>query len=68
VKLIAKQRIASKTIKKYDKPKTPFQRLLDSNKITAKSKAKLSALHKSLNPFLLQQSIKEQIFNILKLV
>jgi hypothetical protein len=68
VKLIAKHRIASKTIKKYDKPKTPFQRLLDSNMITAKSTAKLSALYKSLNPFLLQQSIKEQIFNILKLV
>jgi len=68
VKLIAKQRIASKTIKKYDKPKTPFQRLLDSNKITAKSKAKALASHKSLIPFLLQFSIKEQIFNFLKLV
>ena len=30
VKLIAKQRIASKTIKRSDNPKTPYQRVMDS--------------------------------------
>jgi hypothetical protein len=68
VKLISKERIGSKTIKKYDQPKTPFQRLLESEMIRPKNKKILSALFNSLNPFILQQSIKEQIFNILNLI
>lgn len=68
VKLIDKLRNGSKIIKKYSPPKTPFQRLLDSKKIKPIVKKQLSAVLNSLNPFLLQNSIKEQIANILKLL
>ncbi|MEW6194595.1 MAG: integrase [Bacteroidota bacterium] len=68
VKLIDKLRDGSKIIKKYSPPKTPFQRLLDSKKIKPIVKKQLTAVCYSLNPFLLQNSIKEQIANILKLL
>ena len=68
VKLISKQRNGSKIIKKHDSPKTPFQRLIDSKKIKTTLRKHLTVLLDSLNPFLLQQSIKKQITSILKLV
>ncbi|RJP65712.1 MAG: transposase [Ignavibacteriales bacterium] len=68
VKLISKIRIGSKTVKKHDPPKTPFQRLLLSKEIKPKTKKQLIDLFNSLNPFLLQRSIKEQIHYILNLI
>jgi len=38
VKLISKERIGSKTVKKHDMPKTPYQRLLESKHIDSKTK------------------------------
>lgn len=67
-KLIDKRRDGSKIIKKHDPPKTPFQRILQSNYIKTSKKKKLLKLYKSLNPFLLQKSIKEQITSILNLL
>lgn len=68
VKLISKTRVGSKIVKVHDSPKTPFQRLLDSNCLKPNLRKKLIAKRDSLDPFLLQQSIKNQILNILKLV
>jgi hypothetical protein len=68
VKLISKTRVGSKIVKVHDSPKTPFQRLLNSNYLKPTQKKKLIAKRDSLDPFLLQQSIKNQILNILKLV
>lgn len=67
-KLISKHREGSTTIKKHDSPKTPFQRLVDSREIKSNVKKQLYSVYNSLNPFFLQNSIKEQIVNILKLV
>lgn len=67
-KLIEKQREGSTIIKKHDTPKTPFQRLLESDHIKSSTKKKLIKIYKPLNPYLLQKSIKEQIKNILKLI
>ncbi len=65
VKLIAKHRLKSKTIKKYDSPKTPFQRLLASRALSQTKKQELRQLSDSLNPFTLQKIIKKKIRIIL---
>jgi hypothetical protein len=66
VKLIEKKLIASKTIKRYDKPKTPYQRLLESSYVKASVKEKLKEQCYMLNPFTLRKTIDKkvkQIFN-----
>ena len=41
VKLIEKKQIAAKTIKRYDKPKTPYQRILESSDVETSVKRTL---------------------------
>jgi hypothetical protein len=68
-KLITKTRINSKWVKKYDEPKTPYQRLLDSPHIPRAAKEKLTAVHETLNPFHLKKDIEKklrQLFNELR--
>jgi len=67
VKLLEKQRIKSKTIKRFDPPKTPFQRLLESNEVTQNTKDDLQILFKKLNPFTLQKIMSKKIRIILQL-
>lgn len=66
VKLIEKARVGSKIIKKYDKPKTPVQRLLESQNISEQTKQKLLHLSHTLNPFELQKQMYRKIKNIIK--
>ena len=67
-KIISKQRLGAKIIKKHDKPKTPVQRLLESYTIPYKTKKKLLALRDTLDPFELQSIIQMKIYDILNLV
>jgi hypothetical protein len=67
VKLLAKERIKSKTIKRFDSPKTPFQRLLESKKVAQSTKDQLLNLFNSLNPFSLQKIMSKKIHTILQL-
>lgn len=64
VKLLSKHRDGSKTIKRHDKPKTPFQRVLDSVHVKKQSKDSLRELFKTLNPFKLKRTIDEKIAKI----
>ena len=57
MKLIEKYRIRSKIIKKYDKPKTPYQRLLEIDKISDLKKKELMEIYRNLNPFELKRNI-----------
>ena len=66
VKLIEKNRIGSQTIKKHDAPKTPYQRLLESDHIDAQSKLDLTEKFKKLNPFKLRQAIEDKLKIIFK--
>ena len=68
VKLIEKKRIGSKIIKKHDKPKTPYQRIIESDLIDENTKQKLKDKRKTLNPFILQKQMKTKIKLILKLI
>ena len=69
VKLIAKKRIASKIIKRYDKPKTPFQRVLeaDSKFVSDETKQKLREQLRALDPFELRAAFEKKLDKILKL-
>lgn len=61
VKLIRKLRIGSKVIKKYDTPKTPFQRLLASAKGRPKDIKDFLNLAQQYNPFDLSFIIEEKL-------
>ena len=69
VKLIEKKRVGSKTIKRYDKPKTPFQRILEAATyyVSNAKKRELQKLFDSLNPFDLRNAMERKIAKILKL-
>ena len=53
--LISKQRIDAKVIKKYDKAKTPYRRLMESSDISEAVKAEL---HRRKNSLDLQQLLE----------
>ncbi len=61
VKIISKKRIGSKTIKRYDKPKTPYQRIMESDHIPDHTKKQLTKIFQSLNPFELHNTIMAKI-------
>jgi hypothetical protein len=60
VKLLAKERIGSKTIKHYDSPKTPSQRILESPHISPQTKQSLIKQFATLNPFMLRKTMEEK--------
>lgn len=66
MKLKDKKRIASKTVKCYHSPKTPYQRALDSKQVSNKYKNNLKEQFTGLNPFRLRKSIDTKISTILK--
>ena len=68
VKLILKERVGSKIIKKHDKPKTPNQRLMESEYVDQPTKGRLKEQFESLNPFELQKRMASKIIAIINLV
>ena len=65
VKLVKKHREGAKIIKVYDKPKTPVQRLLESEHIPHETKKQLKLKAKELNPFHLQKQMEKKIKKLL---
>jgi hypothetical protein len=66
-KLIAKERIGNKTIKRYDTAKTPYQRVLERKDISLEAKARLMNLYLQLNPAELRRQIDQNIAKLWKL-
>jgi hypothetical protein len=64
VKLIAKERIGSKTIKRHDSPKTPCQRIIASTYIPESIKQSLAKELETLNPFVLRETMEEKLKKI----
>jgi hypothetical protein len=60
-KLIAKERIGNRTIKRYDIAKTPYQRVLEHKDISLEAKAHLMNLYVQLNPAQLRRQIDHKI-------
>jgi hypothetical protein len=67
-KTVSKERIDSKIVKKFDSPKTPFERLLVSDEIPKKTKRELTRIFNCLNPFKLQKVINSKIKMILSAI
>ena len=59
-------RIASKTIKRYDTPKTPYQRIIQSSHISDAVKQDLKKEFDQLNPFKLKKAIEKKLAKIFK--
>ena len=66
VKLISKERHGAKYKRRYDAPKTPYQRVLESEFVDDATKEKLRATYKSLNPFKLKAEIERKLTMIFK--
>jgi transposase InsO family protein len=60
-KLIAKEKLGSRYRRRYEKPKTPYQRLLESSALSEKAKAALRAEHAQLNPFHLREELERKL-------
>ena len=67
LKLIAKERIGNKTIKRYDTAKTPYQRVLERKDISLDAKAQLVHLYVQLNPAELRRRIDQKIAQLWKI-
>jgi len=67
LKLIAKERIGNKTIKRYDTAKTPYQQVLERQDISFKVKAHLAHLYVQLNPAELRKRIDQKIAQLWKI-
>lgn len=67
VKLKGKKRVGSKLIRRYDDPKTPFKRVLDSGAGCPKKIAALQQLRSTLDPFSLSTTIEQKIEKIWRL-
>ena len=61
IKLISKERIGGKIHRKYDKAKTPYQRVIESNEISEKKKKELKKIYHSLNPAELKRTIDKKL-------
>lgn len=61
LKLKKKERIGSKIVKKYDAPKTPYQRIIDSEQISIGEKAVMETVKSRLNPFDIQKRLEEKL-------
>jgi len=67
MKLISKERVGSKTLKRHDSPKTPYQRIMESPAIGETVKHALTTQLKTLNPFVLREAMEsklKEIFNV----
>lgn len=67
-KLKEKQRVDAKILKKHEKPKTPYQRLIESKDLSKKKKQELTSTYNELNPFELQRKIKFKLNRIFGLL
>jgi hypothetical protein len=67
LKLIAKERLGNKTIKRYDTAKTPYRRILDRKDISLQAQARLVNLYLQLNPAELRRCIDQKIAKLWKI-
>lgn len=69
MKLKEKERIGAKVRKKYEIPKTPYERLMNAPNFTETQKTKLRERYQSLNPFELKAGLERKLslfFSLLK--
>jgi hypothetical protein len=67
LKLVSKDHVDKKLIKRYDQAATPFQRVLAAQQIPFQSKARLTNLYVQLNPAQLRTTIDELVAKLWKI-
>jgi hypothetical protein len=68
LKLVGKEQVDGKTIKRYDVATTPYRRVLASDQVPLETKAKLTNLYLHLNPVMLRNQIDQNVAKLWKLV
>lgn len=68
LKLKTKHKIGSRYIKHYETPRTPYQRIMESEQVPNEKKESLIRLASSLNPFQLKNAINRKLKAIFALV
>lgn len=61
MKLVKKERARSKIKKTYDEPKTPYQRLMECDRLTLQEKRKLKEAYQAKNPFFLKKELDRKL-------
>ncbi len=64
MRLVAKERVGAKVIKRYDQAKTPYQRVLEAPEVSASAKHALRALYHTLNPIQLRRELDRRLENL----
>jgi hypothetical protein len=67
MKLKEKTRDKGKIHRKYDLPKTPFRRLMESGQINQETKRKLKTIYAGLNPAALKRTIDQKLNKLYEL-
>ncbi len=67
LKLVSKEHVDKKLIKRYDTVATPYQRVLAANEIPFETKARLTNLYVQLNPVHLRTTIDEKVAKLWKI-
>lgn len=68
MKLIGKERVGNKTIKRYDEAATPYQRVLRSDQVDLVVKARLCHQYLQLNPVKLRERIDQKVAKLWKII
>lgn len=68
LKLMGKEQVDGKTVKKYDQAQTPYRRVLASDQVSVADKARLTNEYVHLNPVELRNRIDAKIARLWKLV
>ena len=67
VKLVERRRIGSRVRRKYDRPKTPFEGLINLGVLTDEQIATMQAERDRLDPFVLSAAIESKVAAILRM-
>jgi len=67
MKLTRKERVGGRVKRKYDVPKTPYQRLIESGQISDEKKKELQIIYRTLNPAELKRKIEEKTHRLYQL-
>lgn len=67
IKLVLKERAGGRIHRKYDKPRTPYQRIIESPEISEMKKEELRNIYQSLNPAHLKRQIDKKLDLLYKL-
>ena len=60
-KLESKTRVGARIVKKYGRPKTPYDRLMNSEHVSVERKERLKNMKKKLNPFQLKTEMESRL-------